>query len=189
MLVFPGHNGSFPCGHRPARWSGFRHGRRYKYGCSPVSAVKVHYTCILWFLQWLFCYCPQEAFPFLPWMQWCAVPAGSGLLIPDFIRVNISPFQFAFGKGLTLFQANHRYNVYRFLSHSKTGSITQKCHCKIIFSGLMNFDFGADFLYKPLKTSRIGFMPKDQNRQKQVIMHKFTFLTHTPTFSCPCVRF
>ena len=42
------------------------------------------------------------------------------------------------------------------------------------------------FLYKPLKTSRIGFMPKDQNRQKQVIMHKFTFLTHNPTFSCPC---
>ena len=33
---------------------------------------------------------------------------------------------------------------------------------------------------------RIGFMPKDQNRQKQVIMHKFTFLTHNPTFSCPC---
>ena len=29
-------------------------------------------------------------------------------------------------------------------------------------------------------------MPKDQNRQKQVIMHKFTFLTHNPTFSCPC---
>ena len=62
--------------------------------------------------------------------------------------------------------------------------------CKLIF------DFGADFLYKPLKTSRIGFMPKDQNRQKQVIMHKFTFLTHNPTFSCsyeslccPCVRF
>lgn len=25
-------------------------------------------------------------------------------------------------------------------------------------------------------------MPKDQNRQKQVIMHKFTFLTHNPTW-------
>ena len=52
----------------------------------------------------------------------------------------------------------------------------------------LQVDFGADFLYKPLKTSRIDFMPKDQNRQKQVIMHKFTFLTHNPTFSCPCVR-
>ena len=47
----------FPCGHRPARWSGFRHGRRYKYGCSPVSVVQVHHTCILWFLQGLFYYC------------------------------------------------------------------------------------------------------------------------------------
>ena len=29
----------------------------------------------------------------------------------------------------------------------------KKKGCKLIF------DFGADFLYKPLKTSRIGFMP------------------------------
>ena len=35
-------------------------------------------------------------------------------------------------KKLTLFQADHRYNVYRFLSHSKAGSINQKCHCKIM---------------------------------------------------------
>ena len=28
-------------------------------------------------------------------------------------------------------------------------------------------------------------MPKDQNRQKQVIMHKFTFLTHNPLSLAP----
>ena len=47
----------FPCGHPSAHSSCFRHGRRYKYGCSPVSVVQVHHTCILWFLQGLFYYC------------------------------------------------------------------------------------------------------------------------------------
>ena len=43
-----------------------------------------------------------------------------------------------FYKKLTLFQADHRYNVYSFLSHSKTGSITQKCHCKIIIKNVLS---------------------------------------------------
>ena len=88
--AFPGHNGSFPCGHRPARWSGFRHGRRYKYGCSPVSVVQVHHTCILWSLQALFfrsavrfcCngrYCLQGFFPPMHRLPpSCAVLSGSG---------------------------------------------------------------------------------------------------------------
>ena len=48
------------------------------------------------------------------------------------------------------------------------------------------FDWGTFFSFVPLKMGRIGFMPKDQNREKTVIMHNFTFPPHKPTFSCPC---
>ena len=80
----------FPCDHPSAHSSGFRHGRRYKYGCSPVSAVQVHYMCILWFLQGLFSlsavrfccngrYCLQGFFPLMHRLPpSCAMRSGSG---------------------------------------------------------------------------------------------------------------
>ena len=42
------------------------------------------------------------------------------------------------------------------------------------------------FSCKPSKISRIGFMPKNKNRRKTVIMHKFTIQAYKTTFSCPC---